>query len=130
MDTEKLVSAFIRLRDAKAELVRAHDEKVKEFDSKLDKIKSALLQVTNDTGTESLKTKSGTVIRSVKTRYWATSWDEFKGFLSDLGLDGYDLVEKRVNQSAMRQFLEENPDHKPPINVSSEYTITVRRSNK
>jgi hypothetical protein len=130
MDTEKLVKVFIKIRDTKDALVREHEKQVGELDAKLDVIRGALLKIANETGTESLKTKSGTVIRSIKTRYWAANWDEFKNFLVDLGPDGYDLVERRVHQGNMKQFLEENPDTKPPVNVNSEYTITVRRSNK
>jgi len=40
-----------------------------------------------------------------------------------------ELLEKRIHQSNMKQFLEENPDLLPAgLNVDSEYTITVRRS--
>ena len=39
-----------------------------------------------------------------------------------------DLLEKRIHQSNMKQFLEENPEVLPPgLNVDAEYTITVRR---
>jgi hypothetical protein len=40
-----------------------------------------------------------------------------------------ELLEKRLHQSNMKQFLEENPEVLPSgLNVDSEYTITVRRS--
>jgi hypothetical protein len=39
-----------------------------------------------------------------------------------------DLLDKRIHQSNMKQFLEENPDLLPPgLNVDKEYSITVRR---
>ena len=39
-----------------------------------------------------------------------------------------DLLEKRVNQGNMKQFLEENPDVVPMgLNVDSEYVVTVRK---
>jgi len=39
-----------------------------------------------------------------------------------------ELLDKRVNQSNMRQFLEENPDLVPRgLNVDSEYTLSVRK---
>jgi hypothetical protein len=38
------------------------------------------------------------------------------------------LLEKRLHQTNMKQFLEENPDLKPAgLNIDSEYTIVVRR---
>jgi hypothetical protein len=40
-----------------------------------------------------------------------------------------DLLEKRIHQANMKQFLEENPEILPAgLNVDSEYTLMVRRS--
>jgi hypothetical protein len=39
-----------------------------------------------------------------------------------------ELLERRIHQTNMNEFLKENPDKLPPgLNVDSEYTITVRR---
>jgi hypothetical protein len=38
-----------------------------------------------------------------------------------------EFLEKRLNQTAVKEFLEENPDILPPgLNVQSEYTISIR----
>jgi hypothetical protein len=42
--------------------------------------------------------------------------------------EAVDLLEKRIHQGNMKQFLEENPEVLPPgLNADSEYSITVRR---
>jgi hypothetical protein len=39
-----------------------------------------------------------------------------------------EFMEKRLNQSAVKQFLEENPDVMPMgLNVDSEYVVSVRK---
>jgi hypothetical protein len=39
-----------------------------------------------------------------------------------------ELLEKRLHQGNMKQFLEEHPELLPPgLNVDSEYTVTVRK---
>jgi len=39
-----------------------------------------------------------------------------------------ELLEKRIHQTNMREFLEENPEvHPPGLNVDQEYEITIRR---
>jgi hypothetical protein len=39
-----------------------------------------------------------------------------------------EFFEKRLNQTHVRQFIEENPDLLPAgLNVDSEYTISVRK---
>jgi len=40
-----------------------------------------------------------------------------------------ELLERRIHQTNIKQFLEENPDLLPAgLNVDSAYSITVRRS--
>jgi hypothetical protein len=43
--------------------------------------------------------------------------------------DAFGLLEKRLHQTNMKDFLNENPDALPMgLNVESEYTIVVRRA--
>jgi len=64
--------------------------------------------------------------RSVKTRYWTSDWESMHKFI--LEHDVPEFFEKRLNQTCVRQFLEDNPDLVPKgLNVDSEYVITVRR---
>jgi hypothetical protein len=40
-----------------------------------------------------------------------------------------ELLEKRIQQTNMRVFLEENPDLLPPgLNSNMEYSVTIKRS--
>jgi len=42
--------------------------------------------------------------------------------------EALELLEKRISQSNMATFLEENPDlHPPGLNVDSRYAVVVRR---
>jgi hypothetical protein len=48
-------------------------------------------------------------------------------FILEHGLP--DLLEKRIHQTNMKAFLEENPDELPPgLNANMEYSVTIRRS--
>jgi len=77
-------------------------------------------------GVTSVRTAQGTVVLSVKTRYNTQDWDSFKKFVVEH--DAVDLLEKRIAQTNMSQFLEENPGLVPPgLNSSSEYDISVRK---
>ena len=115
-DLDRLVSVYVKIRDKKAELATEFTAREKELNAKLDTLKAALLEHCKATGTESVKTASGTFWRTQKKRFW-TSENEV-----------VDLLEKRISQGNMRQFLEENPDlHPPGLNADNEYTITVRR---
>lgn len=128
MNTGKLVSAYVRIRDARAELKRKYEEDDAELKAKLDTIEQKLLDLTKEHGLDSLKTPYGTASRTVRTRYWAPDWEAFTKFLDENG--SYDLLERRIHQTNFQQFLKNNPDIQPPVNADSRYTITVRRGNK
>ncbi len=124
---EQLVSVFIKIRDARDAARRAWEEQEADFNEQLDMIDQQLLDICKETGADSIKTKYGTAIRSVKARYWTSDWERFYQFMFDNKAP--ELLEKRIHQTHMKQFLEENPDLLPAgLNVDSQYTITVRRS--
>jgi hypothetical protein len=125
-DLDRLVSVYIKIRDKKNELAAAFAEQEKELAGKLDTVKQALLEHCKATGTESVKTASGTFWRTQKKRFWTSDWDAMNRFIVEN--EAVDLLEKRIHQGNMKQFLEENPEVLPPgLNADSEYSITVRR---
>lgn len=126
MDAEKLVKAYIRIRDARAEAKKAFENQDAELEEKQDKIEAALLGMCNETGTKALSTAVGTASKVVKTRYWASDWEKMHAFVKDH--DAMHLLEKRIAQTAMKEFLEANPESMPEgLNVDSKYSIVVRR---
>jgi hypothetical protein len=77
----------------------------------------------------SSKTESGTVSLITKTRYYAQDWDAMKGFIKEH--DAIDLLEKRVSQKNMKEFLDANPGVVPPgLNTVSEIEVSVRKPSK
>ena len=89
-------------------------------------IENELLEVCKETGAESLRTDFGTVTRRVTKRYHTVDWESMYQFIKDNNV--LELLEKRIAQSNMSTFLQENPDKLPPgLNVDSRYAITVRR---
>lgn len=126
---DKLVSAYIKVRDKKNEVTQELKEREAEYDQKLDIIKAALLEHCQDTGVESVRTEAGTFYRTVKKRFWTSDWEALNQFI--LEHEAVDLLEKRIHQGNMKSFLEENPDLLPPgVNADSEYTVNVRRAKK
>jgi hypothetical protein len=126
LTVEDLVSVYVTIRDRKRELEASVAEQVKELDEELSIIASALLDACKDTGADSIRTKSGTVIRSVKSKYWTNDWESMWAFIREN--NAMELLEKRIHQTNMKQFLEENQDKHPAgLNIDSEFTITVRK---
>jgi hypothetical protein len=123
---EKLVKVYIKINNTLAEKKAAYDEEEKKLKDKMAKVKSALLDYCREEGVESVKTSEGLFYRTVSTRYWTNDWESMGRFIVENNVP--DLLEKRLHQGNMVQFLKDNPDTLPPgLNVDSEYTVTVRR---
>lgn len=128
MDAEKLVSVYVKIRDAKAVKTKEMEDAIKALDAQLDAIEQELLEICKATGQDGGKTSAGSFTRSVKTRYWTSDWESMYDFILDHEVP--ELLERRIAQSNFKQFLEDNPDVMPEgVNLESKYSITVRRSS-
>jgi len=125
-DADKLVTAYIAIRDKRSELKEKYEADDKELEDNMDKIEAALLEHCKDHNMESIKTQHGTAYKRIRERYWATDWDVFNQYVREH--DAIELYEKRIHQGNMKQFLEDHPGATPPINVDRKFTISVRRS--
>jgi hypothetical protein len=122
-----LVKAYINLRTAKDDLRRSYELQDKDMQDQMNMIQSEILDFCKNSGLDSLKTKYGTAMRSVRERYWCTDWDSFRNFVKEN--DAIELFEKRIHQTNMKQFMETNPELLPPgMNIEREYSITIRKA--
>ena len=127
ISVDSMVKIYTRIRDKRAEIKAAFDAQDKELQAQLDKVKQGLLEYCKEHGVESVKTQHGLFYRTVKTRYWTGDWESMHKFIMEHGLP--EFFEKRLNQSVVKEFLEENPDLLPPgLNVDAEYTVSVRKA--
>jgi sugar phosphate isomerase/epimerase len=123
---DKLVKTYVKIRDKRKELADQYEKEDSNLKEALETIEGELLEMCKETGADSLRTEFGTVTRRVAKRYWTNDWHSFHEFLKEHG--ALELLEKRIAQTNMSTFLEENPDLLPPgLNVDSRYTVTVRR---
>jgi hypothetical protein len=123
---DALTRTYIKIRDKRAELKAAFEEQDTVLEAQINAIKSELLDYCKSQNIDSVRTQAGTFYRTIKTRYWTNDWDSMNKFILEHEVPQF--YEKRLNQTVMKQFLEENPDVLPPgLNVDSEYVITVRK---
>jgi hypothetical protein len=123
---EKLVKVYLKMNGKLGELRAAYEAEEKALKEQMTTIKSALLAYCKEQNVESVRTGEGLFYRGVSTRYWTNDWEAMGKFVIEHNVP--ELLEKRLHQGNMKQFLETNPDALPPgLNVDSEYTITVRR---
>lgn len=123
---EKIVATYIKMRDTKDALYKEYTAKASEIEEQMAILKHKLIEISKETGVTSFSTRYGVAYRTVKSRYWTNDWDSFYGFMREHGT--MELLEKRIHQTNMKEFLENKPDvHPPGLNIDSEYEITIRR---
>ena len=129
VDLDKLAAVYIKIRDKRAVLKKEFEEKDKTLEEQMQLIADEMLEACKRIGADSIKTPHGTIMRSVKSRYWTNDWDSMYSFIDEHGAFG--LLEKRLHQTNMKDFLAENPMFYPAgLNVENSYTVVVRRSKE
>ena len=124
---ERLVKAYVIMRDYRAQLKAQYEEQDNTIKEQMELVEAQLLELCKTTGADSLRTKFGTASRTVQTRYWTSDWEAMHKFIMDHNAP--DLLERRISQRQMQEFIKENPDAMPVgLNVDNRYTVSVRRS--
>jgi hypothetical protein len=123
-----LVAVYRKLRSAIAEAETDYEEKVKDLKEQMDTVSAELLNFCNEQNLDSVKTPSGTISRRIQTRYWTTDWEQMNNFIVEH--QAVHLLEKRIHNGNMKQFLEDNPDVLPiGLQIDNKYIIQVRKPN-
>lgn len=126
---DRLAKAYRRIRDKKSDLTQAYDAQIADLDAQLDTLAEAMREHMKANNLTSMKTTEGTVILSKSTRYDVQDWDAFKAFVFEH--DALDLLERRVAQSKMAEFIEANPDVAvPSLRANAKFSISVRKPTR
>jgi hypothetical protein len=124
---EELVKIYLTIRTERERIEsdwKKHDD---ELMQEMKLLEQSMLTVCNDTNASSIRTESGTVIRSLKERFTTNDWDNFKKFVLDN--EAIDLLERRIHQGNFKEFMAEHQGEglPPGVNVMREFTIVVRK---
>lgn len=124
---DKRVEQYVKVRDA----IKAMDEKHEAERAPLVEIQNLLtgwmMDFLTKSGSQSIKTKHGTCYTS--TRYTASlaDPDAFMKFVIANNL--YELLDRRANATAVRDYTAANGGNLPPgTNLSAVQTLGVRRA--
>lgn len=126
--TERLVQAYIKLRDAIEAKERELKAEIDVLRSKQETIEQELLSRCNEVGGNITIPDVGRVTRRVAKRYWTSNWPALYKIIKEH--DAFHLLNQRITNSAMEQFLEEHPDLMPEgLSLDSKQTVVVTRAS-
>ena len=126
-DMDAMCKVYVRMRTKKQELTRLHDEQIASIDAQMKMIAGSIKEFMQAANTQSVKTAHGTAYLQEKTRYYPMDWSLFGAWIVEN--NAIDLLEKRVAQGNMKDWLDANPTKAPPgVQADTEITVTVRKA--
>jgi hypothetical protein len=126
MPADKLVAVYRKIRAVIDEKEAVHKDEITSLKDQLGLVSAKLLDICNEQNVDGLRTSQGTVTRRAVTRYWTNDWEAMYRFIKEQ--DAPFLLEQRIHNGNMREFLDENPEVLPlGLNADTKYAITVRK---
>jgi hypothetical protein len=126
-DMEELVKTYLTIRNERDRIEAEYKDRDQALKAEMSVLEQAMLSGCNEMKVESLRTTSGTIIKSLKERYTCSDRDNFNKFVLEHG--AVELFEARLHQGNFKEFMaERHGDGLPPgVNVMREFAITVRK---
>jgi hypothetical protein len=126
LDDATLLKAFIQLRDRRAQRKADYEADDAGDKDKQAKIEVEFLRRFNERGIDNVSSKGvGTAYRSVRTSATVADWDELFGFIQQE--EAWEMIERRVNKTAVEQYRTVNDELPPGVNWSETQVINFRR---
>ena len=124
---EELVQTYLTIRTERNTLKNQWEIRDSELKADLEELERAMLIACNEINADSIRTGSGTIIKSLKETYTCGDWDNFKQFVVDN--NALDLLQQRISQTNFKEFMSTRQDEGLPPGISTlrEVAITVRK---
>jgi len=126
MQYDRMVRAYMKIRDARAELKREFEAKDKELREKLQMLEAEFQKAFSESGTTSIKTPDGVVFRQTTTKASIADTSTFLPWVREN--DALDMLQKRVTVKAVTDYIEEFGETPPGITVYREHEVRIRKS--
>ena len=81
VNMEELVKAYLTIRNEREKLKALFEQQDEALKGDMEGLEKVMLQACSEVNADSIRTQHGTVMRSVKERFFCTDWDNFKEFV-------------------------------------------------
>lgn len=125
LTTDRLVAAYVQLRDRKKELDDAHKQAMRPINEKLEWLENKLQQMLLDSGVRSAKTTAGTAYLQERVSATVDNWDQVLEWVQHN--NAWDLLEKRVAKTAYEDRLKAG-EAIPGVRRTVDLKTNVRRA--
>lgn len=122
---DQAIAAYMKLRQKKSEVEARIKDEVSLLEASMDKIEKWIKTQADEMGVTSFKTKHGTAFLTTKDYANVENWDATLAFIKDTG--AYDMLNKAVNKTAVRGYIEQNKAVPPGVNYGTKIEVSVRK---
>lgn len=122
---DAVIEKYMAIRRKKERVVQAHKEEVAVLDGAMEKLEAFLLQKMDADGVTSYKTQHGTAFRHTVDFTNVANWEDLLDYIKKN--DAYELLNKSVNKTAVRNYLNENLPIPPGVTYGQRVEIAVRK---
>jgi hypothetical protein len=126
LDDVSLLKLFIGLRDRRAQRKAAYEVDDAGDKDKQNKIEIEFLRRFQERGIDNVAARDvGTAYRSTRSSATVADWDAVLDFVQEN--EAWEMLERRVNKTAVEQFKSVEGDLPPGINWSETQVVNFRR---
>lgn len=127
---DELVKTYLTIRSARDNLARQFELKDAELKAEMVQLEQVMLNACNDINADSIRTGSGTIIKSIRENFVCNDWDNFKDYIKQH--DALELLQQRIHQANFKEFIADRTEEGLPPGISSlrELSVVVRKPSK
>lgn len=122
---DSVIAGYLRLRAQKQELEAQTKERVAVIEANMDKLEAWLKLKAEETGVTSFKTDNGTAFLTTVDFANVADWDAVLDHIRTNS--AYDMLEKRVNKTAIRAYIDMHRAVPPGVNYGTRLEVNVRK---
>jgi hypothetical protein len=126
-NVDECAEVFVAVRDKLKAMDEAHELARKPWLEKKEKLSGWLLNFLETNGLDNAKTRHGTVHTTTRSSASLADAEAFMQYV--IAHNEFDLLDRRANATAVKQFVKEHDGNLPPgVNLTSMVTVGVRRA--
>lgn len=125
LTVDQVIGLYIKVRAQKAAVVAEAERKAEQITAQLHKLEAWLREQADKQGVTSFKTPSGTAFLTTTDYANVADWDAVLDFIKTNA--AFDMLEKRVSKTAVREYIKELKTVPPGVNYGTKLEVNVRK---
>lgn len=122
---DDVIAAYMTLRGKKAAIEAQTKAEVVKIKEKMDKLEAYLKAHMDAQGLSSFKSPHGTAFLTTTDYANVADWDKTLAFILDNGF--YEMLEKRVTKTAIREYIQNHKAVPPGVTYGTKLEVNVRK---